>query len=403
MKAIVCLCRFAAVLFLAGAPAVRAQVASHATAGPPQDQPALDKEDRQAERAQQEARKAQLEAEKAQADANRDYANAQEEFARASKELAQANVMSGDGFSFAYAASPEAVADDAFGKVWTIHGAGRNGGRTVVVRTSESDPKEQAELEEDLGVMSHILEKVATEKKSNQPFRPMGINVFYTPGASPLRNFYLDGYGALFLLNVGFPLLPAPTGEVEKEKSETSSTWDEARQELYGQPKRTTTFTMTGEPYDEDRVNRLRDSLVDALRNASNIRGLKPDDWLTVCVFGSAGQPRVRAVERRGKAGEVRTETITSEPGNALLRQSMMTIRVRKSDADALARGNLSLEAFHKRAHVVTYAGGTVAGMSFGGMGSSGWAGTFRGDRGGAGGGLGGGGGGGFGGSGVKK
>ena len=84
------------------------------------------------------------------------------------------------------------------------------------------------------------------------------------------------------------------------------------------------------------------------------------------------------------------------------MRQTIMTIRVKKSDADAFAKGAMTLEAFRKRAHVVSYAGSPESGMSFGGMGPQT---TISGGMGGMGGfgGGGGGGGGGFGGGGVVK
>ena len=70
-----------------------------------------------------------------------------------------------------------------------------------------------------------------------------------------------------------------------------------------------------------------------------------------------------------------------------------MTIRVKKSDADAFAKGEMTLEAFRKRARVVSYAGSPEAGMPFGGMGGGmGGMGGFGGGSGGGGGGMGGGG-----------
>jgi hypothetical protein len=65
-----------------------------------------------------------------------------------------------------------------------------------------------------------------------------------------------------------------------------------------------------------------------------------------------------------------------------------MTIRVKKSDADAFAKGAMTLEAFRKRAHVVSYAGSPESEMSFGGVG--GGMGGFGGPPGGVGGGFGG-------------
>jgi hypothetical protein len=46
--------------------------------------------------------------------------------------------------------------------------------------------KEQTQLEEDLAVMSRILEKTASERPGGQPYgaKAMGIDIFYTPAAT---------------------------------------------------------------------------------------------------------------------------------------------------------------------------------------------------------------------------
>ena len=89
--------------------------------------------------------------------------------------------------------------------------------------------------------------------------------------------------------------------EGQQEKPEANSDWEDAKQELYGQHGGGRVMAAPSEPYDEERVNRLRDGLLESLKNATNIRGLKPDDSITVCVFGgpSSGQPKARTYVRR--------------------------------------------------------------------------------------------------------
>ena len=236
----------------------------------------------------------------------------------------------------------------------------------------------------------------------------MGIDVLYSPAPGPLRSLYLEGYGALFLLNVSSPLLPPPQAEDQQEKTETTSDWEEAKQELFGQSGGGHIGGVPGEPYDKERVNRLKEGLLEALKNASNIRELKPDDSITVCVFGAAGpgQPRSRTyIKRPGGPGEARSGVAVAGWAGGPMRQSIMTIRVKKSDADAFAKGSLTLDAFRERAHIVAYAGGPEMGMAYRG-GGAGMMGGFGGGMGGGGGGFGGGGmtgglGGGMGGGGV--
>ena len=252
--------------------------------------------------------------------------------------------------------------------------------------------------------MSHILEKTVSERAGGHGGvayggTAMGIGVLYAPEANPLRSLYLEGYGALFLMNVGFPLLPPPQAEGQQEKTETSSDWEEAKQEVFGQPGGGHVTGTQSEPYDKERVGRLREGLLESLKNASNIRDLKPDDSITLCVFGGpgSGQPKSRTYVKRGTgSSDGRYEAGVVGWAGGPARQTMMTIRVKKSDADAFAKGTLTPEEFRKRAQVASYAGSPETSMSFGGgsgggmMGGMGGMGGFGGGVGGGGGGLGG-------------
>jgi hypothetical protein len=328
-------------------------------------------------KAQAEAQNAQAQAQKAQAEAKADFAKARQKMEHAQKEMAQATADAGaGGFGGGYTASPRPMFTQRLQNIVARtpdHGAGK----ALVIRSSDSDPKEQPQLEEDLAVMSRILEKAASERaggRGGQPYgaMAMGIDVFYAPAATPLRSLYLDGYGALFMLNVGFPFLPPPQAEGQQEKPEVNSDWEDAKQELYGPRGGGRALAAPSEPYEEERVNRLRDGLLESLKNATNIRGLKPDDSITVCVFGgpSSGQPKARTyVKRSAGSSEARTAVAGSGWAGSPARQTIMTIRVKKSDADAFAKGAMTLEAFRKRAHVVNYAGSPESEMPLGGVG----------------------------------
>ena len=255
-----------------------------------------------------------------------------------------------------------------------------HGGKALMIRSSEPDPKEQSNLEEDLAVMSHILDKALEEKSdtTHRTHRAMGINVYFSSSA-PIRNLYLDGYGAVFMLHAGFPLVAPPKAEARKEKTETSSTWEEARQELYGQPGSAKTLAASVEEYDEEKVSQLKDALLEALKNAANIRDLKPDDSVTICVFGGAGTGRsqVRSTTKRGATPSADVDThvwVLGDHSAGTSRGTILTIRVKKTDADAFAKGKLTLEEFRKKAKIAAYIGNVEGGggMGFGsGFGSS--------------------------------
>jgi hypothetical protein len=205
----------------------------------------------------------------------------------------------------------------------------------------------------------------------------MGIDVFLGSGSGPARNLYLDGYGALFLVNVYFPLVP-PAVKTEVEKPSGDSTWEEAKQELYGGGPGARPPLAPAEEFSQDKVNKLKATLLEALKNASNLRGVKSDESITVCVLGgtSATPPRAKRFARAGTGGGGGGGgyggSFTFSSSGAPPQGTIMTIRVKKTDVDAYAKGKVGLEEFQKRARITTYATSADSGngeLSFGGGG----------------------------------
>ena len=319
------------------------------------------------EEEQAEARR-QLEQARQQEDQAK--AEGQQQFERAKQQFAQADQQ----FRVAQAASASSSAPVAQRLQNIVRRGPGASGKTLVIRSSETDPKDQVNLEEDLAVMSHIFDKAIDENLGEDGHawkHPMGIDVFFAPSSNPMRSLYLEGYGALFLLNVGIPLLPPPAkAEPQKEKSPVDSNWDQARQELYGQHTEGKIVTGPVKEYSEEKVNRLKDALLEALKNATNIRNLKPNDSVTVCVFGGAipGALRFAATAKRTlAAGEEPEEprpwpALPGQPYRGPAGGTMMTIRVKKTDVDDFAKGKLNLDEFHKKAKISNYAGGAGGG-----------------------------------------
>jgi hypothetical protein len=290
-----------------------------------------------------------------------------EDEARQQADLARELQMNASKFGEEVASSvAQGVSADPFGeRLQNVirHGPAGGGNKSLLVHWSDLDSKDEAGLEEDLAVMSHILEKAAGARPgaTRQANYAMGIDVVFGVAPSPVRSLYLEGYGALFTLNVGFPLLPPPKAEAPKPNTATDSAWEEAREELYGGPGETKAIAQPGEEYDEAKVSKLKDSLVEALKNASNIRGLKADDSITICVLGGAS-----AVPVRVKAPpNVRLGAMILDSAPSV-RGTILTLHVKKSDADAFAKDKTTLEEFRKKVKVSTYAGNTERGNVFG-------------------------------------
>lgn len=173
---------------------------------------------------------------------------------------------------------------------------------------------------EDMRIMARILEKSLGEAALLR-FSPSKLGLRYDTesifselsGGAPVQTVYLQGYGALFIVRVGFPVVPPRVAEEKPAKPEPPSLWEETKQELSG-PAMTPfpgsfgpdliysgSYTLAergfGEmgqaQYDAGRVAKLRQTILETLRQAANIRDLKPQDWIIVAVVGGRQKPTI--------------------------------------------------------------------------------------------------------------
>ena len=231
------------------------------------------------------------------------------------------------------------------------------GGRTLIIQTSQADPKVYADLEEDLSVMYRILTK--SRKQEDSAFK---LENMFSSSSSSVRSMYLEGYGAVFMLHVRLPLV-APQGleEEPKPKETSSEEWKKAKEELYARntfelelDKVWTRFAGPAEEYDAQKVEDLTTSVFESLKNATHIRHLKSDEFVTVAVLGAEARIQRVSVEEDKEDGKARrkarVEAYSSGRG-----ESTMTIRAKKSDIDDFAKGKLDLDAFRKKAKMLVY------------------------------------------------
>ncbi len=268
-----------------------------------------------------------------------------------------------------------------------------DGGRALLVHSTKQDPGAGAAMEEDLNVMSRILEKaINREAGSNSPDKAMGIFVSTSPGGRSPQSIYLEGYGAVFLLNARFPLVSTPARDQGKTEKPDDSSWEEAKREIYGGRGGQgmggfglTSARMPQLEFNPEKVENLKKDLLAVLKNASNIRHLKHDENVVVVVSspegGGAFEQRLQAIVRpqppvgdrpgedpaRDPSGksEPRTKTVRGgasggagfRPGasGGAPRSSTMTIRVKKSDIDSFAAGKMDFDDFRKKASVIAY------------------------------------------------
>lgn len=292
---------------------------------------------------------------------------------RAQAQLQQwANTMSADAGQDPY-------------RIWSIQPGASSEPRALVIRSSETDAKTLAATEKDLNIMGRILEKSLTSPEDG-PHRAMGIRVYTLGDHSRVSNLQIEGYGAIFMLHVNFPLVgPASKSEESADKGPSNSTWDEAEHDLYGPPPGSEAFhgaAMLKEDYDPNRVEKLKNVLLDALKNASHMRHLKSDENVMIVVTsgGGGGQydeamavftQKFQSAVRAGAAGttgygggggggggggagekpRIHEKNVFRDGGT----RSTLTIRARKSDIDAFANGKLNPKEFRNKVEMLVY------------------------------------------------
>ncbi|MCW5559586.1 MAG: hypothetical protein KIT22_17355 [Verrucomicrobiae bacterium] len=249
---------------------------------------------------------------------------------------------------------------------WQSHGGGPS--RQLIVPVASATPEVLDEAREDLAVMSRILTRATNpEAASTKEW----FNVIRVIRLAEREHdaIFLDGYGALFFLDTAFPLIappsdaPAPTDA----KPERDTPWERTRRELAGEApeaeegrdalalhERIHFWGVRVEPYDADKVADLRNSLIEALQQVSNIRALKPEDWVTVVVTGPAPVVLGGAKQKKGVSEVILGDLPTTPKGSRLGAggRSLLSFRVRKSAADDLAAGRITAEDFAKRVEI---------------------------------------------------
>jgi hypothetical protein len=246
----------------------------------------------------------------------------------------------------------------------------------VVIQFGTKEPGAIATMEEDLAVMTHIIDRAVDRVGEDEPPSSLGVRLYYTSGGRSVRALYLDGFGALIMVKVNFPVHAPTAVDTKAPENAEDSEWERARRALYGVAQEAQWNTSSSAvPYDAARVDGLKKHLIDALKNASNIKGVRPDEYVSVTIFGSpgvavgaksnrsVGQPEAGNslpvnVVTRGLPSGGAAVAWASESGPRIASEgTVLTLRAKKSDIDAAEKGTLDADAFAKKVTVSTYFG----------------------------------------------
>jgi len=212
-----------------------------------------------------------------------------------------------------------------FSHAWPSRPGGA--GSVLVIPLAEINAEDVVAIAEDMNVMSRIFEKNLEQARivtargglfasSRDPW------VALLGGDDAIESMYLQGYGALFLMRVDFPLSAPPQVEEEKQaeqKAEKDPVWEQMQREMY-EPQEAARGSQK-EPeqkYDAEKVESLKTTLIKALKHAANIRSLKSDESviLTVTGSGESAGAHVAAIHSRGASLSQRNQVVVQEKGS---------------------------------------------------------------------------------------
>ena len=254
-------------------------------------------------------------------------------------------------------------------------------GTVLVIPSEQTKTEDLLTINEDISVMTRILEKNIQQARIGTA--PGNIHIhtqdpfaaLFGGGRGGIQSIYLQGFGALFMMKVDFPLTPPPVmqdDDKETQKTEEGDpVWQKMRQQMY-EPENVTRGRRTDRPeekYDAEKVENLKTTLIKALKHAANIRSLKPDESVILTVTGSSEATGTTItstmlsggnqilLQERTTDGKMMTKVVTGSALDdiGLSSPSILVIRTKKSDIDAFAKGDLDFDQFRQRVQLLTH------------------------------------------------
>ncbi len=234
----------------------------------------------------------------------------------------------------------------------------------LIIPNTQINAEDIVGINQDLNVMSQIFnQKLNRENLSSRNRMFTGVWSYggLLGGSSSTQTMYLQGYGAIFMMNVDFPLSPLPSAEEEQEKQEVKEdvdpVWEQTKKQIY-EPQDVRRKSKQERPvieYDPEKVEDLKDTLIESLKHAANIRALTSDESVILTVTGNSEYFNSSTTIVMTTKGN-KTQTITT-PGSAEVGQTAtakLVIRAKKSDIDAFANANINLEQFREKVQIIS-------------------------------------------------
>jgi hypothetical protein len=243
---------------------------------------------------------------------------------------------------------------------------GANTTRTLVLPAVDASAEQLGQIREELAIMSRLLAKATDPESAKRGGFRINLGDIDFGQTTDLDALYLDGYGAVFLLEVDYPLVePAKVAEKKTEpKPDKDAAWEKARREINGTDHDSDLDAAdddapaepAGVPYDAEKVAALRQRLLEVFRHATNLKAVKPGEDIVLRISGRSVRPPHVAQLPVYITNPTMTKRYgvqafaTSSPSEPII--STLTLRAKKSDVDAFATGQLSAEEFARKVAV---------------------------------------------------
>jgi hypothetical protein len=169
--------------------------------------------------------------------------------------------------------------------------AGTGIDKVVIIPAGQTRPGDFNSTIEDMRVMLHILDS----KVSNEPGSIRGILTdfgdIFNGGNQSSQAIYIQGYGILFMKEVNFPVaINTQTQQNKPQQSQEPSgdtIWQQAKEQvLSGGSNVSGNLPASQNQTIQARVEQLKSDIIDVMKQASNIRQIKPDEWIIVNITG---------------------------------------------------------------------------------------------------------------------
>ena len=274
-------------------------------------------------------------------------------------------------------------------------------GKVLVIPTTEVEREEFEATREDMHVMLYIL-----KKELQKPRLIQGVLSDYGDFFEDSRTFeamYVQDYGVFFFIEVDFPLIFPPESQeirVEKTEEQVDPIWQQAKQEVFSSQDPTTAGPYPGQQErGPETLEELKKDLTRLLKHAANIRTLKGDEWVILTVIGAGewigdsgtmgpyGTTTGTKSKSRGSGSMYGTGGYGGYGGGGyggyggfsggfgggysvsgfgyggmaeygVMRttsSTLLTLRVKKTDVDAFAKGELGFDQFQQQVKTLTY------------------------------------------------